>query len=297
MPKGGMYEPPAIMCVIRPSLLTASALLVLVMSAPAFAQQSTSDTGLGLASDQIFRPPMADPFEPASLVRYGGTSLDFGLALPFEVYTSESQGSDWQIGFLGGIAARFGSERTTLYLKAADFHAGIPFAFRKHNWSGRIQFYHVSSHLGADYEQLSGFQPFHYSREALQGLLAYDAPHHLRIYGGTTFLVRTYPHIGRWTLQAGTEWFPQAFSTRRSHFYLADDFQTREEVGWRANISVTPGVQWTTHKGEPIARIEAWFYSGQDPFGELFQQRERVVGAQLIFTLEPALKSVVTHTH
>jgi hypothetical protein len=280
-------------------VLGSLALLAVLITTPALAQQSNNspNSGIGLTSDQIFRPPIADPFEPASLIRYGGSSLDIGLALPFPVYTSESQGSAWQIGFLGGIIARFGSERTTLYLKAADFHAGIPFAFRRHKWSGRVQFYHISSHLGADYESLTGFQPFHYSREALQALAAYDAPHHLRVYGGPTFLVRTYPHIGRWTLQAGTEWFPQALSRPRWHFYLADDFQTREEVGWRPNISVTPGVQWTTRKGEPIARFEGWFYSGQEPFGELFKQRERVAGAQLIFTLEPALKSIITHTH
>jgi hypothetical protein len=281
----------------RASLGAACVLLLLIIPTRAFTQQSNGQPSSGPTSDEIFRPPMADPFEPASLVRYGGTSLDFGLALPFPVYTSESQSWNWQVGFLGGIVARFGSERTTLYLKSADFHAGIPFSFRKGKWSGRAQFYHISSHLGGDYENLSGFQPFHYSREAVQVLAAYDAPHHLRIYGGPTLLVRTYPHVGRWMFQAGTEWFPLALSTRRSHFYLADDFQTRQEVGWRPNISVTPGVQWTTRQGEPIARFEAWFYSGQDPFGELFRQRERVVGAQLIFTLEPELKSVVTHTH
>lgn len=240
---------------------------------------------------------MADPFEPASLIRYGGSNLDFGLALPLAVYTSESKTSAWQVGFLGGIAARFGSERTTLYLESADFHAGIPFSFRKGKWSGRAEFYHVSSHLGGDYANLSGFQPFHYSREAVQGLLAYDAPHHLRIYGGPTLLVRTYPRVGRWTLQAGTEWFPARLSGAHWKAYLADDFQTRGETAWQTNISVEPGVQWTTRKGEPVARAEIWFYSGQDPFGELFRRREHVVGAQLIFTLEPALKSIVTHRH
>jgi hypothetical protein len=273
------------------------ALLFALISTPVFAQQPGNSSVLDLWSDQIFRPPMADPFEPSSLVRYGGSSLDFGLALPFPIYTSESKHSDWQIGFLGGIVARFGSERTTLYLKAADFHAGIPISFRKGKWSGRLQFYHISSHLGGDYENLTGFQPFHYSREALQALAAYDAPHHVRIYGGPTLLVRTYPRLPRWAFQAGTEWFPQALSRRRWRFYLADDFQTRGEVEWQMNISVAPGVQWTTRQGEPIARFEGWFYSGQDPFGELFRQRERIAGVQLIFTLEPALKSLVTHTH
>jgi hypothetical protein len=258
-------------------------------------QAAGSSSGSDLASDQIFRPPMADPFEPASRIRFGGRNLDFGLALPLAVYTSEGKTSDWQVGFLGGIVARFGSERTTLYLKSADFHAGIPFSFRKGKWSARAEFYHVSSHLGGDYENLSGFQPFHYSREALQGLVSYDAPHHLRIYGGPTILVRTYPRAGRWAMQAGTEWFPPSVSGKHWKFYVADDFQTRGETAWQTNVSVEPGVQLTTGKGEPVARVEAWFYSGQEPFGELFQQREHVVGAQLIFTLEPELKSLVTH--
>ncbi|MGH9407064.1 MAG: DUF1207 domain-containing protein [Terriglobia bacterium] len=246
-----------------------------------------------LTSDQIFRPPMADPFEAASRIRFGGISLDFGLALPLAVYTSESKSFDWQLGFLGGITARFGSERTTLYLKAADFHAGIPFAFRKGSWSGRVQFYHVSSHLGGDYANLTGFQPFHYSREALQGLIAYDAPHHIRLYGGPTLLVRTYPKVGKWTLQAGSEWFPA--SGKRWRLYLADDFQTRGEVAWQTNVSFEPGVELMMKSGEPVARIEAWFYSGQAPFGELYRERDHVAGAQLIFTLEPAVKSLITH--
>jgi hypothetical protein len=279
--------------------LAVCVLVILVMTGSACAQQpgNNAKSNGTLTSDQIFSPPIADPFEPASLIRYGGSNLDFGLAFPFPVYTSESERSDWQVGFLGGIVAEFGSEHATLYLKSADFHAGIPFLFRKGKWSGRVQFYHISSHLGGDYENLTGFQPFHYSREALQALAAYDAPHHLRIYGGPTLLVRTYPHVGRWTLQAGTDWFPAVLSTRRWHFYLADDFQTRQEVGWRPNISIAPGVQWTTRQGEPIARVEGWFYSGQEPFGELFQQRETIGGAQLIFTLEPVIKSLITRTH
>ncbi|MGH9402307.1 MAG: DUF1207 domain-containing protein, partial [Terriglobia bacterium] len=152
------------------ALPLALALLIAAFRSPLLAQQPANNSASAdLTSDQIFRPPMADPFEPASRIRYGGGDLDFGLALPLAVYTSESKTSDWQVGFLGGIVARFGSERTTLYLKSGDFHAGIPFSFRKGKWSARAEFYHVSSHLGGDYENLTGFQPFHYSREAVQG--------------------------------------------------------------------------------------------------------------------------------
>lgn len=280
----------------------ACSLAALAFAARLRAQQTGTNPGparsaAGIADDQMFPPPMADQTEPASRVRYGGSEIDFGLALPLTVYTSESRTSGWQIGFLGGIVAGFGSERTTLYLKSADFHAGIPVSFRKGKWSARLQFYHVSSHLGGDYQNISGFQDFHYSREELEGLVAYDLPHHIRVYGGPRVLVRTYPRVGRWTFQAGSEWFPPSLSGHIWKLYLADDFQTREEVDWQTNVSIEPGIQWTTRAGEPVARIEAWFYSGQEPFGELYTRRERLLGAQFIFTLNPAIKSLITHRH
>ncbi len=284
----------AVWCAISVIALLAPCLKAQQSSANSVpASSSTSNT----TDDVLFQPPMADQTEPADRVRYGGSEIDFGLALPLAVYTSLGQNSGWQIGFLGGIVAGFGSERTTLYLKSADFHAGIPVSFRKGKWSARFEFYHVSSHLGGDYQNLTGFQAFHYSREEVQALVAYDLPHHLRIYGGPRVLVRTYPQVGRWTFQAGSEWFPPSLSGHHWKFYLADDFQTRQEVAWQTNISVEPGIQWTTGKGEPVARLEGWFYSGQEPFGELYTRRERVVGAQVIFTLEPALKSIILHRH
>ena len=248
-------------------------------------------------AQEIFRPPMADQTEPEDRVRHGGSEIDFGLALPLQVYTSESASSSWQVGFLGGIVAGFASSQTILQLKAADFHAGIPVAYRKGKWSTRVQFYHVSSHLGADYAGSVTLPPFHYSREVLQGLVSYDFSKHFRIYGGPRLLVRTFPHVGRWTFQAGSEWFPETLASPRLHFYLADDFQTRQEVTWQTNVSIEPGIQFTTPKGEPIARAEAWFYSGQEPFGQLYYRRERVFGAQFIFTLGPEIKSIVTRRH
>ncbi len=247
--------------------------------------------------EEIFRPPMADQTEPANRVRYGGKEIDFGMALPFPVYTSESSGSSWQVGFLGGIVAGFGSARTTLLLKAADFHAGIPVSYRKGKWSTRVEFYHVSSHLGTDYESSFPYPLFHYSREEIEDLVSYDASKHFRVYGGPRFLVRTFPHVGRWTLQAGTEWFPARLEYQHARFYLADDYQARQEVGWKPNLSVNPGVQFRTRKGVPVARLEGWYYSGQDPFGQLYLLRERIAGAQFIFDVPPLLKSLVTRRH
>ncbi len=279
-------------------ILLATSLVVLVRVAPAQeAPTQASGADNYPTGQEIFRPPMADQTRPGDHVRYGGSQLDFGLALPLAVYTSEGPTSSWQIGFLGGITAGFASAQTVLRLKAADFHAGIPLAYRHGKWSTRVEFYHVSSHLGSDYSSSATVPPFSYSREVLEDLVSYDFSKHFRIYGGPGLLVRTHPHLGRWTFQVGSEWFPRQLSTPLARFYLADDFQTREEVAWQTNISIEPGIQFTTHKEQPVARLEAWFYSGQELFGQLYYRRERVLGAQLSFTLGTEIKSLVTHRH
>jgi len=251
------------------------------------------------AGREIFQSPLASPTEPASLFRFAGNGqFDFGLTQPFTVYSVEGKGTNWQIGLRPGIVTRFQTRDTQLLLKAADFRLGIPVAFRRGNWSARVELFHVSSHRGADFDSANPAARFSYSREVLQTLLAYDRPGRWRIYAGPSVTLRTRPSaLGRMSFQAGSEWFPKSLAFTRARFYLAEDFETRQEVGWQMNYSVQPGALFTTAKGESIARLAGWFYRGQTPFGEFFRQRETVGGVQFILELRPATRSLVTRRH
>lgn len=248
------------------------------------------------AGQEFFAAPLASPTEPASLFRFAGSGqFDFGLTQPFTVYSVEGKGTNWQIGLRPGIVTRFQTRDTQLLVKAADFRLGIPVAFRRGNWSARVELYHVSSHRGADFDAANPATRFSYSREVLQTLVAYGRPGRWRIYAGPSVTLRTRPSaLGRMGFQAGSEWFPKSLAFTRARFYLADDFETRQEVGWQMNYSIQPGTLFTNSKGEPIARLAGWFYRGQAPFGQFFRARETIGGFQFVLELRPAIHSLVT---
>jgi len=96
------------------------------------------------------------------------------------------------------------------------------------------------------------------------------------------------------SFEAGSEWFPKSLTRARARFYLAEDFETRQEVGWHVNTTLQPGVLLTNRRAEPVARLAGWFYRGQTPFGQFFRERETIGAVQLILELQPAITSLVT---
>ncbi len=243
----------------------------------------------------IFASPMASPTEPANMLRYAGDGqFDFGLTQPFGLYTSEGDNSAWEVALRPGIVSRFKKRETQLLLKSADFRVGIPFSYRHGNWSARLELFHLSSHRGADSVSAQPAPNFTYSREVVQALVAYGRTNHWRIYAGPGVIVHSRPAVGRASFEAGSEWFPKRLGRSHARFYLAEDLETRQEVGWRVNTSVQPGVLFTNRRGEPVARIAGWFYRGQTPFGQFFRERETIGGVQLILELRPAIGSLVS---
>lgn len=244
---------------------------------------------------EVFRAPLASASEPASVFRFSGNAqIDFGLTLPFALYTAEGKSSTWQIGVQPGIMSRFDVNGRQWLLKSADFWIGLPVAYRHGRWSARVEFYHLSSHRGGDFEKQYSSPGLVYGREAVQALVAYDAPGNVRIYLGPTVVVHTVPDVGRTSFQFGSEWFPKVLQRGRFRFYVAGDLETRQEVDWKVNFSLQPGIQITTPKGRPIMRLAGWFYTGQIPFGNFYREREKVGGFQIILDMKPSIKSVFT---
>jgi hypothetical protein len=220
--------------------------------------------------------------------------MDFGLALPLVLYSVDEQKSSWELGLRPGFLSRFLALENQLALEAADFRLGIFLAHRKGNWSARAEVFHLSSHRGLDLTD-SDTPRFSYSREAVQTLVAYGRSGRWRVYAGPTAVLRTHPSLGRWTLQAGMEYYPKMLSRPHSRLYLAGDVQSREEIHWNPNISLEPGILFTTSDGEPVVRLGGWLYRGQVPFGQFFEEKENQAGVQLTVELRPSTKPFRGH--
>ena len=241
---------------------------------------SESRSQANRCAKEIFHAPLANPSEPANMFRYAGDGqVDFGLTQPFTLYTLEGKTTSWQVGLRPAIASRFQVRDPQLLLKAADLHLGIPVTVRKGKWAARVELFHLSSHRGADFAASRAAPNFTYSREVVQVLLAYGDPDRWRLYAGPAVTLHTRSSgLGRLSFQAGSEWFPKSLVRPHWRFYFAEDFATQQETGWRVNYSVQPGALFTTHGGEHVARLGAWFSSGQTPFGQFFRERETLGG-------------------
>jgi hypothetical protein len=181
---------------------------------------------------EIFPAPLASPTEPASMLRFAGDGqIDFGLTQPLGLFKSEGARSTWEIGLRPGIIARFKVRGRQLLLKASDFHIGIPVSYRRGNWSTRVEFFHVSSHRGADFASTYPEPSFNYSREVLQTLVAYGRAGHWRVYAGPSVLLHTIPALGRMSFEAGSEWYPKSLARTRGSTWRKTSRLGRRSAG------------------------------------------------------------------
>jgi hypothetical protein len=261
--------------------IAARLLALLILLAPELVAQDTAE---------LFRSPAASPTEPANLLRFVGEGrFDFGLAQPFDIFALHGAGLSWGFGLRPGFASRFSARGTQLLLQSADFRLGVPFAVRRGNWALRSEVYHLSSHRGADFDDERPAPRFSYSREAVQSLISCGRNEDWRVYGGPTVVLRTRPALERIAFQAGGEWLPRFLAGKHLRGYVAGDFDSRQESGWRVNSSVQTGVLLVNGKDQPLMRFAAWFYDGQTPFGQFFADRETIAGFWMTLELRPAI--------
>ena len=94
--------------------LSGLAILVIVALMPGLHAQ-TDEKASGKSPEpaeeeekEVFRAPLASATEPASVFRFSGNAqIDFGLTLPFALYTDEGKSSTWQVGVQPVIMSRF----------------------------------------------------------------------------------------------------------------------------------------------------------------------------------------------
>ncbi|MGE0467733.1 MAG: DUF1207 domain-containing protein [Steroidobacteraceae bacterium] len=108
-------------------------------------------------------------------------------------------GMNWQFGIADAVFAQFGLERPSSDLINADYVIGLPLAWRRDDWSGRMRLYHQSSHLGDEFLLNTQPQRVNLSFEAIEAIIAHDFGG-LRMYGGGEYLIDRDPR----DLGAGT---------------------------------------------------------------------------------------------
>ncbi len=268
----------------RAAIRAVLALAILgIAPAPLAAQLRPADPG-----GHPFRAPAFSPLEPATrgLVASAARDTtdarwlgmpDFGERLPFWLRRDEE--GPWELAgsLAAGAFARFDLESSNNEFIEAHYRVGLQLRGRLRGVAGRVEFYHVSSHLGDEYLQRTGRSPISTSREALE-LLLQAAAGDVLVYGGPGWILRASPRFERGSLRLGAIWEPPVAA--RAAPYAGLEAYLWEEFGREPMVSVEAGARLGS-------RLRLGIHAGFGPSRaeQFFRESERLAG--LVLTLGP----------
>jgi hypothetical protein len=267
-----------------------------------------------LPDDNLFRPLLADPREPrfyadyrrvdfrgppnvlaeghgptidAGLVGFGGLFGIWGLRQP--------RGCDGvQVSMFGAVFAQFNLNTPKWDLLNADYLVGPEVAVHYGRWSGRLRFYHQSSHLGdkflLNFGLSHGVERENLSFEILDALVSVDdtwwrffAGGGLVVLNSSAVNLTSAPAFIQWGFELrGPVWEPWDWlKNTRLRPVLGGNFSSVQAIGWTPNASVSGGLEWASPAGAHRVRLLVEYQRAAVLFSQFFFERTQDYGVQL----------------
>jgi hypothetical protein len=186
----------------------------------------------------------------------------------------------WQIDLEGAAFPRLALEQER-DLVSVDFRCGVPITFRRGRWEGKFGYYHLSSHLGDEYELTHPWiHRINYSREALVLGVAYYPWPDLRLYGETGWAFYSDGGSEPWEFQFGADYSPWYPTGARGAPFFAVNGRLRQEIDYGGNFTLQTGWQWRGRTGH-LLRTGLQYFNGQSDQYQFFREHEQQVGVGL----------------
>ena len=272
--------------------------------------------GVLLPDNDLFRPLLADQREPRFFADYrridfqgsanvlaegrgntiNGGLVGFGGAFGFWGLRQRRGCDGLQVSMFGAVFAQFNLDAPKRDLLNADYIVGPEVTLRRGDWSGRLRFYHQSSHLGdkflLNYGIEHGVLDQNLSFEIVDGLLSLD-DEWWRLYAGGGLVVlssrapdlTTTPGFLQWGFELrGPAWRPWAWLKKTSlRPVFGANFTSVQATGWNVNTSLSGGLEWASPGGAHRVRLLLEYQRGLVPFGQFFFGRTQNFGVELQF--------------
>lgn len=257
----------------------------------------TEEGGRFFPRGRLFEPLVADPRWPhfsASYQRFvddeeleNTAAVSFGEAFGLVRWGALSDGC-WQLDFQAGVFALFDLDAESMDLINADYLVGIPLVYRNGGFAAMFRFYHQSSHLGDEFLLRSQIDRVNLSYEGIDLKFSYKFTSGLRLYAGGGYLLSPEPELDPLSGQLGVEYqAPSSFWGTRP--IAAIDLQSREESGWRPDLSVRAGVQFeSADKDNQRVQLLFEYFRGRNPNGQFYERTLEYFGIGLHVQLLPA---------
>ncbi|MCG6154907.1 DUF1207 domain-containing protein [Rubinisphaera margarita] len=226
-----------------------------------------------LPSDLLYSSYLGAPREPRlaqSLLYLNGTGwiweLEAGGRAGIMRYGTarEDHNEGWQLDVWGGAFPRlvFGEN---LDLDAVDFKVGVPLTWRQGQFQAKLEWYHISSHLGDEFLLRNPTYPrLDYLRDSIVLGGGYFPVPELRLYAEADYAYNKNGGAEPWHFQFGVDYSPICTTpiSRPDPFFAVSGL-IREEVRWSGGVNVVTGVQWRGVEKESLFRIGLQYYNGQ----------------------------------
>jgi len=290
--------------IVKP-LLLAIIFLTAVLGQNALCQP-VSENLILLPRARLFDPRVADPQEIQLSARYLLDRNDFAGNMGYSVGLLECLVNDTPLQLRVEASAFLVSKLQTpnFPVQSTDYTIGFPLDLRKGAFSARLRWYHVSSHLGDDFDEIEGIEgaidlppglngrrdarPKKYAREFFELFGSYDLSG-FRIYGGINWayhIVRNASdtkNFDPWVVQFGIEWFGNSNSKMVSP-YAAADFKSKREFDWETDISAQAGIVVGRNKLRRM-RVALEIFIGHSSQGQFFLRNDDDINFLVAFDL------------
>jgi hypothetical protein len=244
-----------------------------------------------LPNEPLFNPLIGDLREPqyGIVARPDQNNYDGAIGQSIELIQWQSnETTKWAWGIEGECFLQLTSTGAATYpLVVSDWYLGTYFSEKSGNFTNRLEYLHVSSHLGDSL--IYTVERIIYSRESLRLTTSYDFSNNFRLYGGPCYWTHLSPDSGdpRLFFHAGAEIYTDyfhLFAGTHARGYLTYDVKVLGEAGGVVDQTFELGLQWRWKKdSHQSIRMAAIFYSGNSEYGQFYQNPDQFWGLGIFF--------------
>jgi hypothetical protein len=244
-----------------------------------------------LPPGNVFKPLVGDLREAqnAIIAQPDTNRYDGAIGLNIDLMRWQPNETDhWGWGIDGTTFIELDSLGNAIFPnRVDDWHLGTYFTEKSGNFSQRLQYEHVSSHLG---DELFFTVPrIIYSRESLRYTISYDFSQNFRLFGGPCYWTHISPDISdpRFFFTGGLELYTDytrfLFDTH-IRGYATYYIEVLGEAGGVVNETIQLGLEYRSKTDTQQAiRTALILYSGNNLYGQFYQSPDSYWGLGIFF--------------
>ena len=237
----------------------------------------------------LFAPLIADPREPhmSATAYLTQTQWEGAVGETFEFLRfTPPGGGEWGWGLLASGFIWLDEQGATFPMRDSDWYLGTYFSHHPTGspWSFRLDYTHVSSHLGDALAETQ--QRIIYTRESFRLTASCQVFPDLRVYGGGGWSGHIAPSEPSLFFHGGLEGYSAPFDFLQTEVrgYLGYDLKIKEEAGGAVNHALQLGLQWKPRGGNgQDVRLAVTYFNGNDEWGQFYQQKDEHLGLGIYF--------------